>query len=101
MNRSISPGRCLAKLAAAGLVLMGLGGLLVWLVTPMGWLLAVVGALLFFVGPLVVAWTAAGSAARPDHRVEGRTYVIDVFRSVKAPRSAATDRHRPPSDPMP
>jgi hypothetical protein len=86
-------------LAAAGLALFGLGALLVWLVIPIGWLLVVVGALLSFVGPLVVAWATAGSAARPDHRVAGRTFVIDLFRSIKWPPSGARDRHRPPSDP--
>jgi hypothetical protein len=99
MNRSTSPSRYLAGLAATGLLLMGLGGLLIWLVTPTGWILAVVGALLFFVGPVVVAWAAAGSAARPDHRVRGRTFVIDLFGLVKWPPSGAMDRHRPPSGP--
>jgi len=44
MNRANSPSRYLAKLAAAGLMLMGLGGVVVRLVTPIGWLIAVVGA---------------------------------------------------------
>ena len=34
-----------------------------------------------------------------DDRVEGRTFVVDLFRSTKWPPSGARDRRRPPSDP--
>jgi hypothetical protein len=72
-------------LAPAGL--LALGGAVVWLLTSAGWLLVLAGTALLTYGPLFIAWDASRSVRKPDHKVEGRTFVIDLFRSVKRPET--------------
>jgi hypothetical protein len=88
----------LAKVAGTGVVLIALGGVLVWLLTPLAWVLVLAGALLLFGGPMIVAARASGALHEQDHKVEGRTFVIDLFRSIKQPNAAHGDRQGDPSD---
>jgi hypothetical protein len=80
-----SAARRLAKVAGMGGVFLVLGGVVIWLLSPLGWVLVLLGVALLVYGPLLIAWSASGSARKPDHKVEGRTFVTDLFRSVKQP----------------
>jgi hypothetical protein len=81
----------LAKVAGAGVVLLALGGVLVWLLTPLAWALVLIGAAFLLVGPVIVAGKASGALHAQDHKVEGRTFVIDLWRSVKQPELESHD----------
>jgi len=72
----------LAKLSIAGGMLLVVGGGVAWLITPLGWIAVVLGVVVLAYGPFAIAW---GEYQKPDHKVEGRTFVIDLFRSVKHP----------------
>jgi hypothetical protein len=84
-----STPRSLARAAAAGGFTIILGVALVWLVTPVGWALVLAGTCLLFGGPMLIAARASGALQEPDHKVEGRAFLIDLFRTVKPPRSGS------------
>jgi hypothetical protein len=98
-----STTREIATVATAGGSMIILGAVLIRLVTPVGWLLVLVGALLLFGGPMMIAAWASGALREQDHKVEVRTFVVDLFRTVKPPTSGtdalhehdAPDRRRP------
>lgn len=73
--------------ATAGGSIILVGAALIWLVTRVGWLLVLVGALLLFAGPMMIAAWASGALREQHHRVEVRTFVVDLFRTVKPPTS--------------
>lgn len=92
-----SPTQRLSYVVCGGLALIALGALVTWLVTPDGWPVIALGATLVFLGPWAVAWTAFRDDGLPDHKVEGRTFVVDLFRSVNHPatKTRAGDDNRP------
>jgi hypothetical protein len=75
-----STPRQIARVATAGGSMIILGAALIWLVTPVGWLLVLVGGLLLFGGPMMIAAWASGALREQDHKVEVRTFVVDLFR---------------------
>lgn len=88
--RGRSLTRLLVWLALAGLAVVAVGAILLTVSVSAAVVLLVLGAGLVFLSPLVAAVRGAEMQFHPDHRVEGRTFLIDLFRS--------TDRRRRPPD---
>ncbi len=82
----------LAHIAVASAVLIVLGFVLASLLTPWAGLLILLGAVLLFFGPLFIAAIASRALREQDHKVDGRTFVVDLFRSVRPPESQPEDR---------
>jgi protein-S-isoprenylcysteine O-methyltransferase Ste14 len=93
--RSGDPVHRLVAVAVVAAVLIAVGVPVALLVTPVAWVLVVLGVFLVALGPMLIAWAAS---PKPDHKVEGRTFVVDLFRSVGSAdrqekrRGASSDR---------
>jgi uncharacterized protein (DUF58 family) len=78
-----------------GLLCLVVGGLLLIVSHVAAYVLLGAGVILLVLVPGAAAVTGAQRQFHPDHKVEGRTFVIDLWRSIPHARA---DRQRDQSD---
>lgn len=88
---SSSAVRLLIRGSLLGLLCLVVGGLLLIVNDVAAYALLGVGVILLVLAPTAAAVKGAEQQFHPDHKVEGRTFVIDLWRSIPSPR---TDRRR-------
>lgn len=88
--------RLLIRGSLLGLLCLAIGGLLLIANHVAAYVLLGAGVILLVLAPGAAAVRGAQRQFHPDHKVEGRTFVIDLWRSIP---HARPDRRRNQFDP--
>lgn len=89
--RSSSAIRLLIRGSLLALACLAIGGLLLIVNDVAAYVLLGAGMILLVLVPSAAAAKGAEEEFHPDHKVEGRTFVIDLWRSIP---HARTERRR-------